>query len=333
MKQPLRTVKHACEGIDSPAVAARNGGSQRERLGAVCHGRRRCSAADRPPVGLWIHHRAEHTRCRRRHVAGKLVGIDSAEGAQHHLPHGIQICARVTFPAPSLGGHERLRPAHLDGRCDPLFQHRAHRRDAEVDDHRMAESVDQHVRGLEIAVHDAGPVQTLQRIQEHEHGGSERGPHARRWNAGKWLAVDVLHGEPNMTVALPLIEETHDAGRELRPLNPHEGCYLQPRAGQRGVAAHTDPLDGDQASGQLIDGGVDVRRAATGKRFHNPISIGDTISAQQLVVPDLLVRGDHSTTARRKGPDGHGEASERRHHPHQVVEHRGGERRSRCRGV
>jgi hypothetical protein len=165
----------------------------------------------------------------RHEVAGVAPIVCAGEGVKRHEPEGPQVGAgldaRVLLRL--LGGHEARRACHggADRRGAALTQHAC---DAEIEglhgDGRplAAAPGEKHVRGLEVAVHDARAVRGGERVAqllEDRRGlvGAEGGAlHA----VLEGLAVEVLHGHPGLA----------GGGLDARGVHLHHVVALDARA-------------------------------------------------------------------------------------------------------
>jgi hypothetical protein len=136
-------------------------------------------------------------------------------------------------------------------------------REPEVRDLRLAVGVDEHVVGLEVAVHDADRVgrrEPARRLGEHAHDLAERRL-ARREPAPQRGARDVLHRDPEL-VAVPT-RVVH--GHHVRMVELRHRPRLAHQTGARASVgvARGQQLDGDHAIEHLVVGAIDhAHRAA-----------------------------------------------------------------------
>ena len=116
---------------------------------------------------------------------------------------------------------------------------------------------EEHVGGLEVAVHDAAGVERAEGGQDREGGGyglvdEERSP-AKPLAQG--LAVEQLHGDEETSLLLADLVELAD----VRMVDAGGGLGFAPEALARGlvVGQAEDGLDGQAAVEALVAGGVD----------------------------------------------------------------------------
>jgi hypothetical protein len=136
-----------------------------------------------------------------------------------------------------LGGHERRRADHGAGVGDGrerrvaaaarLVVVAARHREPEVGDVRRAAGVDQHVVGLEVAMHQAGGVGGGEPAASADEDLHDRAPVAGGGGqpAGQRAAVDQLHRDEHLIAAGAGVEHGHDVG--VTQAAPSSG----PRAG------------------------------------------------------------------------------------------------------
>jgi hypothetical protein len=135
-------------------------------------------------------------------------------------------------------------------------------REAEVDDLRDALAVglerQEHVLGLEVAVHDPGGVRGLERVQhlreEVDHVGDGRRARAARQPRAQVLAAEQLHHEEEQAVVFTEVEDAHDvAVRE-------EGRGVRLAAEAAHVLVHPGDVRVHHLHGH-VDAEREVRRA------------------------------------------------------------------------
>jgi len=163
----------------------------------------------------------------------------------------------------------RLLRGHVAGRA----QHRAGGRQLgigrkdlgqpEIGEKGLAVGVDQDVRGLQVAVHHAVPVQVL-------HGPRDRGQQAHALlqlqapatqPIGQAGALDVFHGEVVLAVDLAHVVDLHDV--RMAQTGGGAGLLLEPlHVLGAGEVAGEDHLDGHGPLEALLPGLVDHAHAA-----------------------------------------------------------------------
>lgn len=132
----------------------------------------------------------------------------------------------------------------------------------EVDDPGLSAGVDQDVRGLEVAVHDASGVGVGEAFGDRDHalqGADHVGPGGVALQGGEGRAVDKLHGEPGRR-GPAVVEDGHDVG----VVQPAQGADLgiEPT----GIGLAVEDLQGDAPEGVAGLAGLLIRFVGPGVR-------------------------------------------------------------------
>ncbi|CAA9286601.1 MAG: hypothetical protein AVDCRST_MAG48-175, partial [uncultured Friedmanniella sp.] len=273
---------------------------------------------------------AVHRR-RRRHVVvdvgvgdldGGLAGVrlPSGEQLEQHHARAVDVGAGVG-PAGQheLGRQVGHRPDQQAlGRGRGLRRHRL--RQAEVGDLDLPAVGEQHVLGLDVAVHEPGVVR---RGQRGEHGLDDLERPGRRHrrlaedDVAERGAVDVLHddvGPDGVPVedGPALVEHGDDAGVG----EPGGGAGLPVElAGELGVVAQPDvhDLDGDGAGQPGVDGLVDGRHPASGE------ALGDLVATVEDLADQGVADARHGHACSRHGGDDGRVGLGREHRPRPLL--------------
>jgi hypothetical protein len=125
---------------------------------------------------------------------------------------------------------------------------------------------DEHIRRLQIAVHDPPPVQRVERAQDAQRGLDRLAQRQRPVSQPpiERLATQQLHDDEDVAVDLPDVEDLADAGM----VDAGRGPGLAPQARARVIAARgrADGLDRDLALQPRIARPVDLAHAAGSER-------------------------------------------------------------------
>ena len=232
-------------------------------------------------------------------IRGVVRRIAGEHLVEHHAQR-VEVAAdgRTSAPGDFLGRHvggcaESLRGAI--GEVRGVATITAHARNAEVRDVHGAEMVDQDVRGLEIAMENAG------RVRRGEASG-DRCPHARHFRRREpavpaqqcleVVALDQLHGEEGSGAVSADVMDTTDGGVRDPPRQPH--LVDQPTTVHRAV----DPqgLERDREVEHEVVHGVDHAHATDTELSLDSIAPGHHRS--RLVVRAVEQRKRAARTAR-----------------------------------
>jgi hypothetical protein len=230
----------AQEGVDDLAGhAGRVGGARPQRLGGAKHPR--------------VHHGRERLA---------LEGRAAREGFEEHHAEGVEVGAGADGLARHLLGREVGRRAHdLAGDLGVHLEGRE--RDAEVEHGGAPRGVDEHVGGLEVAVHHARGVDAPERLEEGHRGLDELLPRARRGAAREGRAVDAVHHHEGPLGVGALVEEAHHAGHVQEAQRGDLAAHARGAGAPRRVAQE---LPRHLGAGERVEGGphLAVASAADG---------------------------------------------------------------------
>lgn len=211
--------------VEVAGEAAEDLGDLRQVLVRVVRAARRVVAGGVGDQGVHLRGDAGHDAGRRRHrVVDVLVGDGEGRVAlvrqppgdqlEQHDPGGVDVGADVGVAGQHLLGRQVAdRPddhaglGHLAGGLGP--------REAEVGDLDLAVLGDQHVLGLDVAVHETGPVRGAERGQHRLHDlqrGAGAEPPERVEGVAQGAAGDVLHHQEDVLAVGALVVDGDDVG-------------------------------------------------------------------------------------------------------------------------
>ena len=290
------------DGTDQPLLTGIHGGGQRRRGGG--HGRPVAQrdlrggdqrGAAREAAGGVLGHaaqhervesrgdrRGEHRRRRRRrqqvpgHHGGRLatrMGQAAGEALEQHAGQGVLIGSPV---------HRATRQP-LRSQVVPRAQHRARtgqrrrirgggKRDAEVGQIGVVVRVDQDVRRLHVAVHQARGMSGVQRgrdLAEQRHG-TFRGEQARAQQPPQVAALDQHHVQVELPVDLPEVVHRH----RVRMHEPGREPCLPPEPGPEALVdpGLRQPFQRDRAPVLGVVSPVDGAHPAAAEQLMNAIA-------------------------------------------------------------
>ena len=211
-------------------------------------------------------HRREQVAQRRRQLRRDLGGAVQAgdrglEGVARELPAGGDALEEHQAQRVDVGGRSDLLTAHLlrrqvrrgaddhagGGDVRGVGEHG----DAEVRQVRAPVGVEQHVAGLDVAVHDAVAVHVGQRVAEGRAEGDDVAERERTAAdaVGEGLALDELHDEVGAVALLADVVDRHQAG----VVHAGERLDLALAPGLVGLAdTGREQLDRDVTAQQLV---------------------------------------------------------------------------------
>ncbi len=181
-----------------------------------------------------------------------------------------------TFTPGLLGGHV-LGCADHDLGGGQTRRRPAHGGDPEVGEVGTTRRVEQHVRRLDVAVHDAGAVGDGQRAEQlvAEEGNGGRGHRSARADVvGQRAARQVGHHEHEVVAVVDHVEQRDDVGVVERL--EHLGFAADALAGLVHLdvaAAQSESLQRDGSAGR-IDGQIDHAHAAATQSLHERVGHG-----------------------------------------------------------
>ena len=218
---------------------------------------------------------AEHQRHRRVDALVRMAPGEQLVGDQ---AGGVEVGLRGDLAAHDLLGR------HVGGRADDVagrgaqlgHLHLAERLgDPEVGDLGVPVGGQQHVLGLEVAVHDPlrGRLgEPAQHALEHARDVRQRQPPDER---PQRPALEVLHRDERHAVVLEVLDHRHDARVVERA---GDARLVQEAAGERGVGGvgRVQLLQRDLAVERVLAGEVDGRHATAAELAHDLVAADDT---------------------------------------------------------
>ena len=163
-------------------------------------------------------------------------------------------------------------PAEVTGVAPSTLLTRDWPRQAEVEQLGAAMRSDEHVRWLDVTVHQAARMQGVERA-EHPQGdrdsiaSGDSAPAARRWSSGSPASNSIARKTPS--VGLVDFEHLADVGM----VDAGGGPRFAPESRARGLVGQAgDHLQCDVAIQPLVAGHIDDAHAAAPKVPHDPIA-------------------------------------------------------------
>ena len=136
----------------------------------------------------------------------------AAQDLVHHHADGVEVGARVHLLALHLLGREVRRRAEQGPLLGDRRSDAGAAREAEVEDRRTPALVHQHVRRLEVAVHDARVVHARERLEKCVDRVGDRAPPLTGRAAGERRPADELHHDELAVGVDAFVEEADHAG-------------------------------------------------------------------------------------------------------------------------
>jgi hypothetical protein len=229
---------------------------------------------------------ALESRHRRRHHAVAHEGTLAGEHLVEHGAQRVEIRARADLLAAHLlGRHVGRRPHHLRPDRDlDVGRHSAS--ETEVGEDHAAALVEQHVRGLDVAVHDPDVVrrgEPLRDLAADVGGLADREPPLPRDQAEQAVALDQLHGEVEETLGGAEIEDA----RGVSVRHAARQAHFAPEA-LHGVAGSAgEDLERDAVADLLVVGGPDRAGRAAPEQAVDAVALGEELAALELVAHGL----------------------------------------------